>query len=67
MHQHCHISVPDLQWIAHKEQMLKGSFLTWEDTAWVEVDNTTGEAWTEEFSSEDYAVRWLRRQFEVYH
>ena len=50
-----------------QHHMPKGSFLTWEDTVWVTVDNTTGEAWTEEFLSENHAVRWLCRQFEVYH
>lgn len=42
-----------------------GLFLTKEGRKWVAVDNTTGDAWTEEFSRKRQAVRWLRGKFEV--
>lgn len=42
-----------------------GCFLTKEGHTWVAVDNTTGDAWTEDFSRKRQAVRWLRREFEV--
>ncbi|NCE65557.1 hypothetical protein D1159_13445 [Pseudoflavonifractor sp. 524-17] len=42
-----------------------GLFLTKEGRTWVAVDNTTGDAWTEEFSRKRQAVRWLRGKFEV--
>ena len=42
-----------------------GLFLTKEGRKWVAVDNTTGDAWTEEFSRKRQAVRWLRGNFEV--
>ncbi len=42
-----------------------GLFLTREDRVWVAVDNTTGDAWTEEFRWKHQAVRWLRGKFEI--
>ena len=42
-----------------------GLFLAKEGRKWVAVDNTTGDAWTEEFSRKRQAVRWLRGKFEV--
>lgn len=42
-----------------------GLFLTKEAHRWVAVDNSDGNAWTEEFRSKRKAVRWLRREFEV--
>lgn len=42
-----------------------GLFLTKERRTWVAVDNTTGDAWTEEFFRKRQAVRWLRGKFEV--
>ena len=42
-----------------------GLFLTKEGRKWVAVDNTTGDAWTEEFSRKRQAVRWLRGKFEI--
>ena len=42
-----------------------GLFLTKEGRKWVAVGNTTGDAWTEEFSWKRQAVRWLRGKFEV--
>lgn len=42
-----------------------GLFLTKEGRIWVAVDNTTGDAWTEEFSRKRQAVRWLRGKFEI--
>lgn len=37
----------------------RGLFLAHEGKVWVAVDNSTGHAWTEEFSSLQEAVRWL--------
>ena len=37
----------------------RGLFLAHEGKVWVAVDNSTGHAWTEEFSSPQEAVRWL--------
>ena len=42
-----------------------GLFLTKEGHKWVAVDNTTGDAWTEEFPRKRQAIRWLRGKFEV--
>ena len=42
-----------------------GLFLTKEGRKWVAVDNSTGDAWTEEFSRKRQAVHWLRGEFEV--
>ncbi len=42
-----------------------GYFLTKERRKWVAVDNSTGDAWTEEFIHKRQASRWLRGKFEV--
>lgn len=42
-----------------------GCFLAKDGDKWVAVDNTTYDAWTEEFSRRRQAIRWLRREFEV--
>ena len=42
-----------------------GLFLTREGCTWIAVDNSTGDAWTEEFRWKWQAVRWLRGKFEV--
>ena len=42
-----------------------GLFLTKSDGKWVAVDNSTGDAWTEEFSRKRQAVRWLLGKLEV--
>ena len=42
-----------------------GLFLTKEGRKWVAVDNTTGDAWTEEFDSKCQGVSWLRGKFEI--
>ena len=42
-----------------------GLFLTKEGSKWVAVDNTTGDAWTEDFDRKRHAIRWLRGKFEV--
>ena len=43
-----------------------GLFLTKEDRhTWVAVDNSTGDAWTEEFDCKRQAIRWLLGEFEV--
>ena len=48
-----------------EQRIPSGLFLTKEGHKWVAVDNTTGDAWTEEFSWKRQAVRWLRGKFEV--
>ena len=42
-----------------------GLFLTREGHKWVAVDNSEGDAWTEEFNRRCDAVHWLRGEFEV--
>lgn len=42
-----------------------GCFLTKAGHKWVAVDNTTYDAWTEEFNQKRQAIRWLRGEFEV--
>ena len=42
-----------------------GLFLAKEGRKWVAVDNTTGDAWTEEFSRKRQAIRWLRGKSEI--
>ena len=39
--------------------------LTKEGRKWVAVDNTTGDAWTEELPRKRQAIRWLRGKFEI--
>ena len=48
-----------------EHRISSGLFLTKEGLKWVAVDNTTGDAWTEEFSRKHQAIRWLRGKFEV--
>ena len=43
----------------------RGLFLTKEGRKWVAVDNSTFDAWTEEFTHKHKAIRWLRGEFEV--
>ena len=43
----------------------RGLFLAKEGRTWVAVDNTTGDAWTEDFARKHQALRWLRGKFEV--
>lgn len=40
-------------------------FLAREGRKWVAVDNSTGDAWTEDFVWKRQAIRWLRGKFEV--
>ena len=42
-----------------------GCFLAKGGSRWIAVDNSTGDAWTEDFSSKHDAIRWLRGEFEV--
>ena len=42
-----------------------GLFLTKEGRRRVAVDNSTGDAWTEDFRWKRQAVSWLRGKFEV--
>lgn len=48
-----------------EERVPCGCFLAKEDGKWVAVDNSTGDAWTEEFTRKRQAIRWLRGKFEV--
>lgn len=36
-----------------------GSFIINENSLWVAIDNTTGDAWTEEFTNLDSAIKWF--------
>ena len=58
------VSSTFLGWVI-EHRIPSGLFLTKEGRKWVAVDNTTGDAWTEEFSRKRQAVRWLRGKFEV--
>lgn len=42
-----------------------GLFLAKDGRIWVAADNSTGDAWTEEFTRNRRAVRWLRGEFEI--
>lgn len=42
-----------------------GYFLSQSGSLWVAVDNSTGDAWTEDFDSKRHAICWLRGDFEV--
>ncbi len=42
-----------------------GLFLCREDRYWVAVDNSDGDAWTEDFRWKFRAIQWLRGKFEV--
>lgn len=48
-----------------EERVPCGRFLTKKGRKWVVVDNSTGDAWTEEFPRKRQAVRWLRGKYEV--
>jgi len=57
-----HVS-PDFLGKVIKNRTPFGHFLTKEGRKWVAVDNSTGDAWTEEFTRKRQAVRWLRGKF----
>ncbi len=42
-----------------------GLFLCRDSQRWVAVDNSTGDAWTEEFRWKFRAVQWLKGKFEM--
>ena len=58
------VSSAFLGWVI-EHRTPSGLFLTKEGHKWVAVDNTTMDAWTEEFSRKRQAIRWLRGKFEV--
>ncbi len=58
------VDVEQLQGIIEK-RVPRGCFLTKLGRKWVAVDNTTYDAWTEEFNQKRQAIRWLRGEFEV--
>lgn len=58
------VDVEQLQGIIEK-RVPCGCFLTKAGHKWVAVDNTTYDAWTEEFNQKRQAIRWLRGEFEV--
>lgn len=37
-----------------------GKFFTQENNLWVGIDNTDGDAWTEEFSSFEELDKWMK-------
>ena len=52
--------VPDL--VENMKQPNKiGLYLVHEGDVWVAIDNSTGDAWTEEFKSRSGAVTWLKQ------
>ena len=42
-----------------------GMFLTRDVGVWVAMDNSTGDAWTEDFKHLLTAIRWLRNKVEI--
>ena len=50
--------------VIEKRQPL-GLFLTIDNNMWIAIDNSTGDAWTEEFYNSDVAIKWLNREIEV--
>ncbi len=38
----------------------KGLFYHQDNDLWVGIDNTTGNAWTEEFNSKETCLAWLK-------
>lgn len=57
----------DIQRIEHDEaydiidnHRPRGSFLTREGNKFIAIDNLTGDAWVEEFDTEEEAIKWLR-------
>jgi len=41
-----------------------GLFIRKDNGIWIAVDNSTGDAWTEEFKNHTAASKWLRREQE---
>ncbi len=58
------VSLKELSDIIDRRTPL-GLFLTKEGRTWAAVDNSTGDAWTEDFRWRWQAARWLRGKFEV--
>ena len=58
------VDIEQLQKII-EQRSPRGCFLTRICHKWVAVDNTTYDAWTEEFNQKRQAIRWLRGEFEV--
>ncbi len=56
---------PDFLGKVVEDRIPCGHFLAKEGRKWLAVDNSTGDAWTEEFTWKRQAVRWLRGKFEV--
>lgn len=48
-----------------RQYIPRGLFLAKDGCKWVALDNSTCEAWVEEFRHKHQAVRWLRGKFEV--
>lgn len=47
------------------ERLPLGLFLTRDAKVWVAVDNSTGDAWTEDFKILLTAILWLRGKVEI--
>lgn len=43
----------------------KGLFIQQDEECWIGIDNTTGEAWTEEFDTKEDCISWLNGEFEI--
>ncbi len=55
---------PDFLGKVIEDRIPCGHFLAKEGRKWVAVDNSTFDAWTEEFPRKRQAVRWLHGKFE---
>lgn len=43
----------------------RGLFWTWGNGKYIGIDNSTGDAWTEEFDTLDECKQWLKGEFDV--
>ena len=48
-----------------RQYIPRGRFLARAGQRWVAVDNSSGEAWTEDFQQKQQAIRWLNGEFEI--
>lgn len=51
--------------IIDKREPLGTFYYQTEDNMWVAIDNRTGDAWTEEFTTKEQCLAWLNDEFEM--
>jgi hypothetical protein len=57
------VSIQEAKEIIDKREP-RGRFYTIEGYSFIGIDNETGDAWTEEFSSLEICLEWLKGNFE---